>query len=220
MLLMKNCWVQPHKNKCECMPFPCWQRDPSKGMYATKADCLNACSKKKYITCYSCNSGCIPQTFQTEKCSDLGLFTTKEECDNSKECAYNKGCYLIRDKNPCKCEPSPCYRWNPKQGFFKTEEQCMNACRGGGKAINCYECDNGECSEVSVYAKTCKDAGKYSTKEECSNDCSYVPPTPPPKPPSGKGEKTIWIIVGVSIAVLILLIVTGAIAYFVWKKNI
>jgi len=224
---MNTCWYLGKKDPCACIPAFCTKTDPSKGVFSTKAECLNACEGgNKNITCYDCLTGCRELTVQAKTCQDVGKYSTKDECRNSKDCGP-RDCWKEVKKDPCGCSPFRCTEWDPRRGLFKSEKECLDACAGGEKAISCYDCESGTCYKVNVYSKSCEDAGKYSTFDECSKECSVTPPTPPtppsppspPSPPNKKGDETIWIIVGISVGLLVLLIVIGIIIYVIWRKK-
>ncbi len=124
------------------------------GVYTTKKQCLKKCGTPP-INCYTCfiqpgqtKGQCIlthPVKTGTnkpvDKCSDSpNTFATMAEC--RKECTGTgpvvpvAKCWAIKNSETCDCTYGdafgplgPVQSCNPKQGFYKTQDSCIKACK-------------------------------------------------------------------------------------------
>jgi len=116
--------------------------------------------------------------------------------------------YLLKDK----CSANKMMR--------KTLEECRTKCTQSGPikpVAKCWsatgpgscKCVLGDAEGPNGPLSSCEgNLGFYDTQNACVKAC---------KSPSS--DKTIWIIIGVSAGVLVLLIIVALVIYFLWKKR-
>ena len=154
-----------------------------------------------------------PQT-----CEQMGVFSTESQCET--KCSGRAKCY--------KCINGDCTTIYPKEngkplekcpnwpGVFTTLKECKANC-SQGPGVKCWskvspescKCTFGIANGANGPLKSCdSNVGFYDTESECTKSCK-----------SPKSNKMIWIIIGVSLGVLLLLIIIAIVAYFIWKRH-